>query len=132
MRFYVASGLPNRERAADAVRFLTSLGHTPSYDWTAHGDVRSEGEARMGQVSTNELAAVCDAELVVVLLPGGPGTHTELGAALATREDKRIFLWSQEESALGGGPQTCVFYHHPAVTRICCPYEELLQQLAAL
>ena len=38
MRFYVASGLENRELAADMVRFIAERGHMPIYDWTEHGD----------------------------------------------------------------------------------------------
>lgn len=47
MRFYVASGLANREQAMDMIRFLSSRGHTPTYDWTEHGDVRGQGLDRL-------------------------------------------------------------------------------------
>lgn len=58
MRFYVASGLANREQAMDMIRFLSSRGHTPTYDWTEHGDVRGQGLDRLQMVATSETSAV--------------------------------------------------------------------------
>lgn len=94
MRFYIATGLVNAEHARKAAEVLRRNGHEQTYDWTTHGDIRHEGAERMSEVAFNELRAVRDAELVVALLPGGQGTHTELGVALATRSNKRIILWS--------------------------------------
>ena len=129
MNFYVASGLINRERVAQVVEWLKARGGTPAYDWTRHGDVRSQGEERMQAVSQNEVNAVCESDLVLALLPGGKGTHIELGIALATRANKRILLWSETGAEFGGGQDTCVFYHHPALTRIVCPFDALPAQL---
>ena len=95
MRFYIATGLVNAEHARKAAEVLRRNGHEQTYDWTTHGDIRHEGAERMSEVAFNELRAVRDAELVVALLPGGQGTHTELGVALATRSNKRIILWSE-------------------------------------
>lgn len=92
MRFYIATGLVNAEHARKAAEVLRRNGHEQTYDWTTHGDIRHEGAERMSEVAFNELRAVRDAELVVALLPGGQGTHTELGVALATRSNKRIIL----------------------------------------
>lgn len=129
MRFYVASGLENRERAQDIIQFLAKHGHMPTYDWTTHGDVRGEGVDRLMAVASNEVSAVRDAELVIVMLPGGQGTHTELGIALATRANKRVLLWSATGEEFEDGQKTCVFYHHLAVERLACPYEELVERL---
>ncbi len=132
MTFYVATGLENRERAAKVILRLCALGHSPAYDWTLHGDVRNAGESRMNEVSANEIAAVSGAELVLILLPGGKGTHIELGTALATCDNKRIVLWSESAEAFGGGTATCVFYHHPAVRHMCCDFESLYASLDVL
>jgi len=135
MKYYIASGLPNAARVSLAAQALGA--HERTYDWTAHGDIRAEGPARMNSVSSCELAAVAEAELVLLLLPGGKGTHTELGAALATRANKRVVLWSEmgEEFRAGGGethPSVCAFYFHPAAERWVCPFNELLVRLRAL
>lgn len=135
MKYYIASGLPNAARVSLAAEALSA--HARTYDWTTHGDIRREGPGRMEGVSSKELAAVTEAELVLLLFPGGKGTHTELGAALATRANKRIVLWSEtgEEFDAGNGqthPSVCAFYFHPAVERWVCPFEELLARLKAL
>lgn len=135
MNYYLASGLENATRVGFAAQALSR--HTRTYDWTTHGDVRKEGRVRMQQVCRNELQAVVDAELVVFLFPGGKGTHSELGAALATAQNKRIILWSEtgDEFRAGNGethPSVCAFYFYPGVERWVCPFETLLERLRAI
>ena len=129
MRFYIASGIKNRERAAQLAQVLISRGHELTYDWTEHGDIRAEGPLRMSEVAFNELRAVRDAELMIVLLPGGAGTHTELGVAIATRSNKRILIWSAQGDEFLGDERTCTFYFHSSVERIVCPFDELIRRL---
>lgn len=129
MRFYIATGLQNAEMASCLAAVLKARGHEQTYDWTVHGDIRREGELRMGEVAFNELRAVRDAELVVVLLPGGSGTHTELGVAIATRSNKRIILWSADGDQFNFDERSCTFYFHPSIERVVCPFEELLKRL---
>ena len=129
MRFYISTGTPNFRRAAELSEVLKNRGHELTYDWMAHGDIRREGEIRMGEVAFNELRAVRDAELVVVLLPGGSGTHTELGQAIATRGNKRIIIWSETGDEFSPDERTCVFYFHPCCERVICPFDELLRRL---
>ena len=83
MRFYIATGLSNAERAKTLAGVLTRNGHEFTYNWTEHGDIRSEGEDRMTEVAFSEVRAVRDAEMFIALLPGGCGTHTEIGIAIA-------------------------------------------------
>ncbi|MHB1681287.1 MAG: group-specific protein [Bacilli bacterium] len=81
MKLYLASGLENRNRVQKWRDALTDFGHTITYDWTAHGRVQGP---QLSDVAWNELhIGVQEADVVIVLLPGGMGTHTELGAALA-------------------------------------------------
>ena len=127
MRFYIATGVGNAALAIRLANTLMNHGHELTYDWTAHGDVRYSGEQRMSEVAFNEFRAVRDAELVIGLLPGGSGTHTELGASIATRSNKRIILWSETGEEFSHDDRTCVFYYHPAVERIVCPLEVLLE-----
>ncbi|MBR3382723.1 MAG: hypothetical protein IKG85_06795 [Clostridia bacterium] len=129
MRFYISTGGMNAGRAIELSEILKSRGHELTYDWMAHGDVRREGEIRMGEVAFNELRAVRDAELVIALLPGGAGTHTELGQAIATRGNKRIIIWSETGSEFSPDERTCVFYFHPCCERVVCPFDELLRRL---
>ncbi|MBR4435340.1 MAG: hypothetical protein IKS90_04505 [Clostridia bacterium] len=126
MRFYIATGLGNAALGIRLANVLIDHGHDLTYDWTEHGDVRYDGQARMSAVAFNEFRAVRDAELVIALLPGGSSTHTEIGAAIATRGNKRIILWSINGDEFMPDSRTCVFYFHPSVERIVCPVEVLL------
>ena len=132
MRFYVASSVKNAVRVNQAATVLTENGHQRSYDWTRHGDVSREDPLRKREVSALEAEAVLSAELVVVLLPGGFGTHAELGLSIASSANKRILLWSESSAPFDGPEGFCVFYHHPAVERIVCPFSSLLEKLGSL
>mgnify|MGYP000848164510 FL=1 len=132
MRFYVASGVPNAERVNQAAQVLAANGHQRTYDWTKHGDVSAESPERKREVAKTEAQAVIDAELVALLLPGRFGTHAELGIAIASSANKRILLWSESSAPFDGEQGFCVFYHHPAVERVVCPFHEFLEQLSAI
>ena len=132
MKFYVASGVSNTEKVNLAAAALTAGGHQRTYDWTTHGDVSKADPAFKRHVAASESHGVLDAELVVLLLPGRFGTHAELGMALASAENKRILLWSESPAPFDGTEGFCVFYHHPAVERVVCPFEELLTLLKSI
>lgn len=129
MRFYVASGLANRVRAAKVIALLEAEGHTVTYDWTKHGDIRREGNIRLSEVASNEVLGVCSAQLVLVLLPGGKGTHTELGLALAAAHNKKIVIWSESGREFTSWEETCAFYHHPSIIRLLCAYSDLIFEI---
>ena len=132
MKFYVASGVSNAEKVNQAASVLKEAGHERTYDWTTHGDVSKADPAFKRHVAASESHGVLDAELVVLLLPGRFGTHAELGMALASAENKRILLWSESPAPFDGTEGFCVFYHHPAVERVVCPFEELLTLLKSI
>lgn len=125
MKFYIATRL---ERAADhnLVRDqLVEMGHEITYDWTAHGSVQKEGAARIREVALAETRGVQEADFVVVLLPGGRGTHAELGLALAFGIP--VLIHSREEDGFfADDGRTCAFYHHPLVTRFEGPIATIL------
>lgn len=126
---YIATSL---DRAADhnLVRdALAKLGIACSYDWTVHGSVAAQGADRLREVALLELGGVLRADLVIVLLPGGKGTHAELGAALAA--GKQVLLHAQDPGDYAPFGRTCVFYHHPHVipldtTKGLRPWPELV------
>ena len=137
MKYYIATSL-SRTNAHHIVRDSLSIcDHEIVYDWTSHGSVKSVSKERLQEVAVLELEGVAEADFVVVLLPGGNGTHLELGFALA--KGKRVFLHSEDHLAFELGPQTNAFYHHPDVTRLHCPLADvgvrvhsLLEQQAML
>lgn len=132
MKYYVASGVANAGRVNMVAQALNQKGYERTYDWTTHGSVADAPDENKRAVAGREAAAVMEAELVVLLLPGGFGTHGELGLSIATAQNKRILVWSETEAPFSGESGFCVFYHHPAVERMTCSFEELLSYLETL
>lgn len=92
MKYYIASKLENHAAHNRLRDVLAELGHQITYDWTPHGPVYGSGLDRVREVAELETKGVLDADFVVVLWPGGRGTHVELGMALAA--DKPVIYSS--------------------------------------
>lgn len=58
------------------------------------------------------------ADIVFVLLPGGFGTHVELGMALGF--GKKVIVHSVDPDIFTKTQGTCAFYHHPIVFKLSC------------
>lgn len=115
MRYYIATKLENHEQHNEVRDLLNAAGHSITYDWTHHGPVYSHGLERVAEVALLETQGVLDADFVVVLWPGGRGTHVELGMALAAK--KPVIFISPFTGHHEASPDTCAFYHHPFVYR---------------
>ena len=143
MNFYVATGLERADEAKTLAAALAAMGHTQTYDWTAHGSVQDEGPERIAEVAVEELRGVGKADLFIALLPGGRGTHTEFGCALALAMDdddsvpansvvarkRLVVLVGPTEDASG---RTCAFYLHPRVDERFATVGELHSWLRGL
>lgn len=115
MKFYIATRLENHIEHNSVRDRLRAIGHEITYDWTTHGSVKNVSADRLREVAEAELRGVINADYVVVLLPGGRGTHTKLGIALAV--GRPVIIRGTDE-ALGVSSETCAFYHHPLVRRL--------------
>lgn len=127
MKYYIATRL---ERHADhnAVRDrLNEAGWTCTFDWTIKGSVKNVGQEPLQQAALDETQGVLDADVVIVLLPGGRGTHVELGIAIAA--GKPIVLQSETGSEFTLGEETSAFYHHPQVRRVVSAVRRLAEDL---
>lgn len=127
MKYYIATSL-ERAGVHNLVRDeLKKLGCEITYDWTRHGSVKNTSRARLQEVAHAEFQGIVESDFVLVLLPGGKGTHAELGFALGYK--KRVFIHSEDPMAFEVGPQTCAFYHHGDVVRLSCPIGEVVRSL---
>lgn len=112
-KIYIATKLENAREHNEIRDMLREYRIGITYDWTTHGSVQGQGHAVIQDVALNEAQGVRDADLVLVLWPGGRGTHAELGMALAL--NKPVIFATREVDHIEGGPNTCAFYHHPLV-----------------
>jgi len=127
MNFYIASKLENAENVKRIANILKARGWEHTYDWTVHGSVQKCGEKRLEDVAEKEIDGVRRAEIVIILLPGGRGTHAELGAAIIS--GKRIFIHAYDDSFYLQDGNTCAFYWNKNVTRITGDYLLLLEKI---
>ena len=111
---------------------LIDLVHEITYDWTQHGSVQDDGPERIAEVAAAESRGVYLADAVIVLLPGGRGTHAELGMAYAL--GKRIFIHGPRAGEDG---RECAFYYaqpgslsSPTIPPIITHHEGTLAELA--
>lgn len=64
------------------------------------------------EIAESEIGGIKSADVVIVLMPGGYGTHVELGAALSLGKPVVMHV---TDRALLDEPYPCVFHHHPLV-----------------
>lgn len=129
MKFYIANRLENAETVKRVATVLKAAGHEHTYDWTTHGSVQSEGEERLRQVAENELNGVLNADLVIVILPGERGTHTELGIALGNK--KRIIICAEDDNMFLQDERTCAFYWNYGIDRLVGRIDDWLSKILA-
>ena len=108
-QYYIATR-KDRSSEADALsETLKAHGWKRTFVWS---DRAGDNPIMLGKLSVEELKGVRDADVLVVLLPGGFGTHVEIGAALAL--GKPVILCAPDQETLEK-PYRCVFHYHPGV-----------------
>ncbi|OSY00422.1 hypothetical protein BTJ45_03028 [Bacillus mycoides] len=105
MKFYIASGFQNKH----IVRFVSSqlkeAGWYHTYDWTKNERVVNQEQLReIGQAEKN---AIKEADVFLLILDGGNGSHTELGMAIAL--EKKVYMYHE------GNKLQTTFYHLPEI-----------------
>lgn len=125
MKFYIASSFRNIEAVGFVAEQLTSNGFGLTYDWT-HGAASSIAE--LEAIGKSEKQAVMEADVVIIMLPAGKGSHVELGIALGT--GKQVFLYSPDET-VNDLALTSTFYHLPEVIKVIGTIEELIAEVCS-
>lgn len=126
-RYYLSTRKDRSDAAAGLIEALGAAGWERTYTWRDLGNVVA-GEA-FAAAAMAELEAVRAADVLVVLLPGGFGTHVEIGAALAL--GKPVVLHAPDRKTLET-PYPCIFHYHPGVTLMISeemPVRELIEAM---
>jgi nucleoside 2-deoxyribosyltransferase len=108
-RFYLSTRIDRNTHAIGLLDALKAQGWERTLDWS---DQRSVSPDEYSDIAVAEIAAVREADVLVVLLPGGYGTHVEIGVALAL--GKRVVLHTPDAKTLNT-PYPCIFHYHPQV-----------------
>jgi hypothetical protein len=121
MRFYVASGYGNKENVLKFIKVLEDAGHECTFNWPLLGSVDEEDSIkrleRIQELAEDELKAVISAEIFIALLPGGIGTHTELGMALGSGCQNIVICAEKEEEHFDINGRTNVHYFKKDASR---------------
>jgi nucleoside 2-deoxyribosyltransferase len=125
-RFYLSTRKDCSAQAVVLVEALEAQGWERTLDWTDQNNVGPDGYA---DTALAEIAAVREADVLVVLLPGGYGTHVEIGAALAL--GKPVILHAPDRKTLDT-PYPCVFHYHPQVKLLVSEVLDLDEVLACM
>lgn len=90
LKYYISTGWDNRVKAEQLAKVITAAGGEITYKWWELE--YTEDAVELAKRGEAELKGVQDADVVVVMMPGHFGTHTEFGAALSLR--KKILLYN--------------------------------------
>lgn len=107
-RFYLATQKDRSAQAEPLLQALKAKGWERTFDWSEH-DANPDG---YHETALAEIAGVREADVLIVLLPGGYGTHVEIGAALAL--GKPVIIHAPDRQTLNT-PYPCIFHYHPGV-----------------
>lgn len=124
MKFYIASSFGNIEQVQKLSRRLTLNDWSHTYDWTQHG--RANSLENLEELGSLEVNAVKAADILVILLPAGKGSHTEFGIALGL--EKTIYLYSPNNH-IYDCDQTSTFYHVKGVHKFVGEFEDFIEYL---
>lgn len=124
MKFYLASGFSNKHLVRNVSEQLKREGYIHTYDWTEND--RASTVEELQHIGQCEKDAIIDSDVVIVILPGGKGSHVELGMALGLR--KRVILFSPGDE-IYDFESTTTFYHLPEVEKCSGDIKDLLQYI---
>ncbi|MGM0751558.1 MAG: nucleoside 2-deoxyribosyltransferase [Bacillota bacterium] len=125
MKFYIGSSFKNIDQVRDVSDRLKRKGYTHTYDWTQNN--RASTVEELKQIGEKEMQAIIESDVILVLLPGGKGSHVELGIALGL--NKRVILFSPNNE-VHDFAQTTTFYHLSEVEVCTGNVDELLEYVS--
>lgn len=127
--FYVASSFKNIDSVQYVANQLISKGFIQTYDWTKNAKAKSKNSLTLKdlrEIGQHEKDAVLKSDIVIVLLPGGKGTHIEFGIALG--QGKKVYLHSLN-GEVNDLENTSTFYHLPEVEKSHGSLDDLLNKI---
>lgn len=125
MKFYIGSGMKNCELVNYYSKILEENGFNHTYNWTKNIS-NYETIEDLIEYSKLEQKGIRDADVVIILLPAGRGTHIELGMALEL--NKKIFLCSNTDDEFSI-ENTVNFYQLPQIERLVGNTDDIIKQI---
>ncbi|CAN7548743.1 group-specific protein [Paenibacillus sp. LjRoot153] len=124
MNFYIASSFKNIDNVRNVTQQLKSRGYIQTFDRTVHSGIGTLQE--LAAIGAKEKEAVLRAEIFIIMLPAGKGSHVELGLALGA--GKAIFMYSANDE-MNDIEKTSAFYQLPEVQKIIGTIDDLISTI---
>lgn len=124
MKYYIASSIANKEIVNLTIQSLNNLGFINTYNWTLNE--KADNKLKLKNIGIEELNAVKDADLLIVILPGGKGTHIEMGIALGYNKPIILAYFNEESITV---ENSATFYHIDNVKHILVTEENIVDEL---
>lgn len=125
MKFYIGASFKNCNLVNQISQDLINQGWVHTYNW-ANEIVEEETEEDLIRFTKLEKDGIANADVIIIFLPAGRGTHVELGYALA--KNKQIFLYSTDGEDFNV-KDTVNFYFDTNITRVTGDIEELKKKV---
>lgn len=128
MKFYIGSGMKNCKLVNYYAKRLKEKGWEQTYNWvTAISEERTKRD--LIKYANLEVQAIEDADMVIIILPGGRGTHVELGMSLALNKKIVLCANTKEEFTI---ENTVNFYELPQITQLVGEPDDNLDKIVDL
>ncbi|WP_409291899.1 group-specific protein [Peribacillus sp. SCS-37] len=125
MKFYIASSFKNIGLVRKLAGELRAENHIHTYDWTKNSRAASFSELK--RIGEEEKQAVWESDVFILILPGGKGSHIELGMAIG--QGKQIWLYSPPDDASFSPENSSTFYHLSEVQRFRGSFADFIQHI---
>lgn len=117
MKIYVAGKFEKKNLVREIFRKMESLGHSISYDWTTHKNIKpyAQNQDMASTYSQNEMNGICACDVLVYLAEeSGHTLPMEFGAALAlTKNTGKPIIY-----AVGKFNDVSPWFFNPLVKRV--------------
>ncbi|MBC9873462.1 nucleoside 2-deoxyribosyltransferase [Macrococcoides bohemicum] len=124
MKYYIASSFANKEIVNLTIKSLNNLGFINTYNWTLNE--KADNNLKLKNIGIEELNAVKDADILIAILPGGKGTHIEMGIAIGFNKPVLIAYFNKELISVDN---SATFYHLDNVKHILVTEENIVDKL---
>ena len=125
-RFYLSTQKDRSPEAFPLLEALKTKGWERTFDWANR---EASNEPEYADLAVAEITGIRDADVVIVILPGGRGTHVEIGAALAM--GKPVIIHAPNRKILET-PYPCAFHYHPTVKLLFSEQLDVAAVLASI
>ena len=128
MKYYISCVTFDHGKINTLKSELDKIGHVCIYEWR---NEKTNKKHETLELAFKRTQAIETAELYLCILPMTHTSAIEFGVALASRCGKRVIVWSQSQE-LFDDKYVNMYFKHPSVTTLCCPFNDLIEYLKKL